>query len=196
MNPELVPDIRSDGAVARAATHDPADFAVLVRRYEAKLTRYIRRLGIANVEDQEDILQEIFIKVYKNLNAFDSSLTFSSWIYRIAHNEAVSFYRKKSIRPEGHQLADSTEVLAWLPEESSVSAERLFDTAVNGAVVKAALGQLEVKYRDALILRYFEHKEYEEISDILKIPIGSVGTLVHRGKQQLARLIEPNKIHL
>ena len=60
------------------------------------------RLGIRNAEDREDTLQDIFIKIYKNLNGFDTNLSFSSWVYRIAHNEAISAYRKKNVRPEGH----------------------------------------------------------------------------------------------
>lgn len=184
----------SDADVAAATLRDSRAFAEVVVRYEEKLTRYIRRLGVRNVEDGEDVLQEIFIKVYKNLNAYDSSLAFSSWIYRIAHNEAISFYRKQAVRPEGHQLTDSTDVLTWLPDDGMAPADRLFDVTVNAQVVQGALATLDPKYRDALILRYFEHKEYDEISDILKIPIGSVGTLIHRGKQQLGQHISPQHV--
>lgn len=184
----------TDAEVVARTLEDTSAFTLLVVRYEEKLLRYVRRLGIRNAEDGEDVLQEIFIKVYKNLNAFDSSLSFSSWIYRIAHNEAISFYRKQTVRPEGHQLPDSTDVLTWLPEETIDSAERLFDAKVNAVVVKKALAELDPKYRDAIILRYFEHKEYDEISDILKIPIGSVGTLIHRGKKQLAIAIPTEQV--
>ncbi len=184
----------TDAEVVARTLVDTSAFTLLVERYEEKLVRYIRRLGIRNTEDGEDVLQEIFIKVYKNLNAFDSSLSFSSWIYRIAHNEAISFYRKQTVRPEGHQLPDSTDVLTWLPEETIDSAERLFDSRVNATVVQQALIDLDSKYRDAIILRFFEHKEYDEISDILKIPIGSVGTLIHRGKKQLADLIPAEQV--
>ena len=184
----------TDAEIVARTLRDTSAFAELVLRYEAKLLRYIKRLGIRNAEDGEDVLQDIFIKVYKNLNDYDNTLAFSSWIYRIAHNEAISFYRKKTVRPEGHQLADSDDVLMWLPADTDTTAERLFDVAVNASVVQTALSTLEAKYRDPLILRYFEHKEYDEISDILKIPIGSVGTLIHRGKKQLQDAIEPDQI--
>lgn len=186
--------IATDAEIVARTLRDTSAFTELVLRYEAKLLRYIKRLGIRNAEDGEDVLQDIFIKVYKNLNGYDSTLSFSSWIYRIAHNEAISFYRKKTVRPEGHQLADSDDVLMWLPADTDTTAERLFDVAVNASVVQTALSTLEAKYRDPLILRYFEHKEYDEISDILKIPIGSVGTLIHRGKKQLQDAIEPDQI--
>ncbi|MEA2112650.1 MAG: sigma-70 family RNA polymerase sigma factor, partial [Patescibacteria group bacterium] len=69
-------------------------FLFLVRRYEQKLFRYISRISSLNQDDIEDVLQDIFIKVYKNLNNFDTDLKFSSWIYRITHNEVISNYRK------------------------------------------------------------------------------------------------------
>ena len=186
----------TDVEIVAATLQDTQAFAVLVLRYEAKLLRYIRRIGIRNVEDSEDVLQEIFIKVYKNLNAFDTSMSFSSWIYRIAHNEAVSFYRRRSVRAEGHQLPDSEDILTWLPEESATTPERLFDASLGIQAVAVALRALDAKYRDAIILRYFEQKEYDEISDILKIPIGTVGTIIHRGKKQLAEIIPHEQIAL
>jgi len=76
------------------------NFLYLIKRYEAKLSRYIRRIAGLNKEDTEDILQEVFIKVYQNLNSFDKDLKFSSWIYRITHNEVIDSYRKKQARPQ------------------------------------------------------------------------------------------------
>ena len=170
-------------------------FGDLVDRYQAKLTRYIARLGVRDPEDQLDVLQEIFLKTYRNLNGFDTSLQFSSWIYRIAHNEAISWYRKKNVRPEGHLIADSEEVLTFL-NSSEESADVSFDKTVNASTVNSALMIIDEKYREVIILRYFEHKEYEQISDILKIPVGSVGTLLHRGKKQLAAALNPDALRI
>lgn len=182
------PPGQGDAEIVARTLVDTSAFAVLVERYEAKLARYVRRLGIQNYDDQLDVLQDIFIKVYKNLNAFDSNLSFSSWIYRIAHNEAISFYRKKRVRPEGNLVIDSEDILPFQAHGGD-SAEALFDASLGAVAVTAALRALEQKYRDPIILRYFEYKEYDEISDILKIPIGSVGTLIHRGKKRLQELI-------
>lgn len=190
---DILLDTASDAEVVARTLVDTSVFALVVARYEAKLTRYIRRLGVQNPDDQQDVLQDIFIKVYKNLNAFDTGLSFSSWIYRIAHNEAISFYRKKRVRPEGNLILDSEEILQYQPHFAD-SAETLFDASLGAEVVNCALQTLESKYRDPIILRYFEYKEYNEISDILKIPIGSVGTLIHRGKKRLQELI-PATVH-
>lgn len=185
----------TDEEIVAKTLKDKAYFEHVVLRYEDKLSRYIRRLGVQDEEDRADVLQNIFIKVYRNLNGFDAQLSFSSWIYRIAHNEAISWYRKSNVRPEGHLISSNEEVIALLasPEET---AEKVFDTQVNSAEVNRALLQIDQKYRDALILRFFEHKEYEEISDILKIPPGTVGTLIHRGKKELKEALNHSHLHI
>jgi len=170
-------------------------FGELVDRYQAKLTRYVARLGVKDPDDQLDVLQEIFLKTYRNLNGFDSSLKFSSWIYRIAHNEAISWYRKKNVRPEGHLIGDSEEIISFLGDKQE-SADISFDKELNAKEVNQAILKIDEKYRVAIILRFFEHKEYDEISDILKIPVGSVGTLLHRGKKQLATALNHEAIRI
>ena len=174
----------SDEEIVGLTLSEQNFFGHIIERYEAKLSRYITRLGVHNLEDRADVLQEIFIKVFKNLNTFDRSLSFSSWIYRIAHNETISWYRKLKVRPEGNLIGESDDVLGFL-KSSEDGSDVVFDREVNAEELNRALLELEEKYRDVLLLRYFEHKEYSEISDILKIPTGSVGTLIHRGKRQL-----------
>ncbi|MCA9354226.1 MAG: sigma-70 family RNA polymerase sigma factor [Candidatus Kaiserbacteria bacterium] len=185
----------SDEELVQKTLEDKETFGELVDRYQAKLTRYITRLGVRDPEDQMDVLQEIFLKVYRNLNGFDPSLQFSSWIYRIAHNEAISWYRKKNVRPEGHLIADSEEIISFISSKEDAQ-DVSFDKEINAERVKEALAQIDEKYREVIILRFFEHKEYEEISDILQIPVGSVGTLLHRGKKQLASVLNQEAIRI
>ncbi len=185
----------SDEELVRMTLENKNHFGVLVDRYQAKLTRYVIRLGVRDPDDQLDVLQEIFLKTYRNLNGFDSGLKFSSWVYRIAHNEAISWYRKKNVRPEGHLIGDSEEMLSFLSAKDE-TADVTFDKTVNAEVVNKALLKIDDKYREVIILRFFEHKEYEEISDILKIPVGSVGTLLHRGKKQLANALNQDAIRI
>ena len=189
------PQDMSDEEIVSMALRDKAFFAHIVFRYEEKLSRYIARLGIRNEEDKQDTLQDIFIKVYKNLNGFDTTLSFSSWVYRIAHNEAISAYRKKNVRPEGHLIDEGNERVAReMTKEDGV--EKQFDQQINSEEVYRALEKVDEKYKNVLILRFFEHKEYEEISDIVKIPIGSVGTLIHRGKKQLKERIDTKQLDI
>ena len=185
----------TDEQVVEEALIDRQVFGELILRYEAKLTRYIGRLGVRTYDDQVDVLQEIFIKAYKNLNSFDGSFKFSSWLYRIAHNEAISWYRKQKVRPEGNLVAEGDEVLKLIHNKDP-GAEVEFDHLVNQDELTRALASIDQKYQEALVLRYFENKEYDEISDILKVPLGSVGTLIFRGKKQLKTALNQNRLRI
>jgi RNA polymerase sigma-70 factor, ECF subfamily len=185
----------SDEEIIAMTLRVQSSFGFIIERYETKLKRYISRLGVSNPDDQLDVLQDIFIKAYRNLNSFDTSLKFSSWIYRIAHNEAISWYRKHKVRPEGNLISDGEEILNLLLSKED-GPEEVFDQAVNAEEISQALEAIDDKYKEVLILRYFEGKEYEEISDILKIPPGSVGTLIYRGKKQLQDVLNANKLRI
>jgi len=177
------PDTDAD-IVAKSLTEKEA-FAVLISRYEGKLSRYIARLGIRDEEDRSDVLQNVFIKVYQNLNAYDSSLSFSSWIYRIAHNEAISFFRAKKVRPEGNLIEEGEEVLNTLAHDAEIVEG--VDARIDATHLTTALSMIDRKYREVLVLRFFEERDYSDISDILEIPMGSVATLIHRAKKALAK---------
>lgn len=179
----------TDQEIVRRSLKEKHVFAELITRYEQKLRRYMGRLGVRTVDDQDDVLQNTFLKVYRNLNSYDPDLPFSSWIYRIARNEAISWYRHQRVRPEGYLVADSDEVLTLVAETADLP-DVAFDKALAAADVSCALATLEEKYREVIILRYFEHKEYDEISDIMQVPLGSVGTLLYRGKKKLAAALK------
>jgi len=168
---------------------DYSAMAVLIDRYQAPLSRYLRRIGVHKDEDVQDLLQDIFIKIYKNINSFNRDLSFSSWIYRISHNEAISFFRHNKSRPEGNMIDDSEEMLFKI-EDESVNLSEEIDQSINAKFLKQALSELELKYRDVLVLRYFEDRDYENISDILQIPKGSVATLIHRAKERLKQRLK------
>jgi len=156
-------------------------YAFLVSRYEAKIMRYILRISSFSKEDAEDILQEIFIKVYKNLNDFDQRLKFSSWIYRIAHNEVISHYRKMKSRPK----LVTTEADEWLKTiAGNDNLEKDLDRKFTSQGIRNILSKMDLKYKEVLALRYLEEKDYREISDILEKPMGTVATLINRAKKK------------
>ena len=156
-------------------------YSCLVSRYEAKIMRYIMRISSFSKEDAEDILQEVFIKVYKNLNDFDQGLKFSSWIYRIAHNEVISHYRRMKARP----ILITTDADEWLKTmASSDDLEKELERKFTAEEIKNILSKMDMKYKEVLVLRFLEEKDYQEISDILKKPMGTVATLINRAKKQ------------
>ncbi len=174
----------TDEEIVRRTLSDKEAFALLIERYEAKLLRYLERLGIGVREDREDILQNAFIKAYKNLNGFDLTLTFSSWMYRIAHNEAMSFFRTKHARPQLILSEEGEALITELKDEDS-DASALAELRLSSEELAKAFATLSPQYRDALTLRFFEDRSYAEMSDILEVPVGTVSTLIHRAKRAL-----------
>lgn len=174
---------KSDEEIASIALSNQVFFGLIIERYQEKLQRYIGRLTNADQDDREDILQEVFIKVYKNLRDFDTDLKFSSWIYRITYNHVISSYRKTQSRPESASLEISDDFLNKLATDIDLVKE--IDLEINNKYIKKALANIDAKYRDAIVLRFIEEKDYKEISDILKKPMGTVATLLNRAKVKL-----------
>ncbi len=178
----------TDQEIVRRTLHDKESFALLIERYEAKLLRYLERLGVGVREDREDILQNAFVKAYKNLNSFDPELEFSSWMYRITHNEAMSFFRAKRARPQVILSEDGELLLTELRDESSDTAA-IAEHRLDSEELARAFAELEPKYRTALVLRFFEDRSYNEMSDILQVPVGTVSTLLYRAKRELKKVL-------
>ncbi len=177
--------------VKRSSEHEEA-FYSLMKRYEPVLLRYISRMTRVSREEAEDLLQEIFIKVYRNLNGFDTNLRFSTWVYRIAHNEIISQYRKRKQDQFSVELdadeEESRSIAGFLTDTLNLESQYL--DREKASAVRTALGELPPKYRDVLVLRYFEDLNYEEISDVLRKPPGSVATLINRAKAKFKKIAE------
>jgi len=184
----------TDEEIVTSTLKDPDVFLHIMQRYEGKLLTYIKRLTYCETEEAEDILQETFIKTYQNLNNFSAPLKFSSWIYRIAHNESVSYLRKKHRRPQIIKSASSDEfqLIEHLANDTDIHQE--IQDLLRDEKLRGLIERLDKKYRDVLILRYFEEKDYQEISDILRLSIGTVSTMIHRAKKQLREVLEKEKI--
>lgn len=161
-------------------TKDINIYAEIVKRYEQKLSRYVMRL-INRKEETEDIVQNVFIKTYQNLRGFNKHLKFSSWIYRIAHNESVNMIKSSWL-----QKIVSLDNFFNLGKESKI--EEKLDQEQIQVLLKKCLRDLEPKYKEPLVLYYYEEKSYEEISDILRMPVKTVGVLLYRAKQKLKKL--------
>lgn len=156
------------------------NFYLLTKKYKNKLKRYIKHISFFNEEEVEDILQDIFLKVYKNLNSFDSSLKFSSWIYRIAHNETVDKIRKNKNRTRDVSI-DNEDIKIILKSNENIE-DNLINKE-NVEKIKKIIMELPESYREVLILRYMEERSYEEIMDILKKPKGTIAALLNKGRK-------------
>jgi RNA polymerase sigma-70 factor (ECF subfamily) len=157
------------------------EFGKLMKRYSAKLFRYGKQF-LKDVDNIEDVVQDVFIKTYKNINSFDTSQRFSPWIYRIAHNTYINAIKKQNSGPL--YLFDFDTIISHtVVEEDQATKER--EQKEIKEIVDKGLSEIEPKYREILVLYYIEDLSYKEISDILQVPIGTVGVRVMRAKKIL-----------
>lgn len=185
-------DKMSDEELVSFCIDDIQFLPVIIHRYESKLFSYISRKSNATKEDIEDILQEVFIKVYKNLRDFDKNLKFSSWIYRITHNEMINWYRKTK-NHNTLSLDDNEHIYSTLFSEIDLYRDAIDEEMkIN---INKTLKELPDKYKEIVELRFFEDKSYEEIADILCIPIGTVSVRINRVKDKLRNILNKNKIY-
>lgn len=156
------------------------NFYLLTERYKEKLERYIKRISFFGQSEVEDILQEVFIKVYINLNSYDKDLKFSSWIYRITHNLVVDKIRKNSKRVRDVSL-DNEDLNLIIKSSENIELNLINKNSVEN--LKNILNSLPDSYREVLVLRFIEDKSYEEIMDILKKPKGTIAALINKGRK-------------
>ncbi|MDD2758369.1 MAG: RNA polymerase sigma factor [Patescibacteria group bacterium] len=157
-------------------------FSEIIRRYQTKLSHYLRKF-IKSGDELEDVLQDVFIKAYRNLYDFDADKKFSPWVYRIAHNEALNHIKK--YRKESVSLDDQE----WELIDEKTDIKEKIDSKILKSKIELGLSRMNDKYREPIILYFFEQKTYEEISDILRLPRNTVGTLIARGKKILKQLL-------
>lgn len=163
-------------------------FSEVVLRYEEKISRYIKKF-IWDRDDLDDVVQNVFAKSYIYLNTYDDSLSFNSWIYRIAHNESINFLKKN--KPKDISFIDIDTFIPYLLAKENAEDKTLLRE--NKELIDLHLSELESKYREVIILFFYEDLDYEEISQILKIPKSTVGVRLSRAKQRLKNILEKSK---
>ena len=154
-------------------------FSILIERYEGKIKRYSRKF-LSNGEEINDVVQEIFIKSYVNLKSFDTKRKFSTWLYRIAHNELVNRLKKKK-----KIVLPLLDLDILFPYNSNGETEEKIDKKEFSKKIENCVSDLDVKYKEPIVLYYMEELSYKEIADILRIPISTVGIRIKRAKQLL-----------
>jgi RNA polymerase sigma-70 factor (ECF subfamily) len=166
-------------AEARAGSEKA--FRKIVERYHG-LTYAVVRGVLRDSSDVEDVMQEVFIKVYRGLGGFRGEAKLSSWIYQIARNEALNRTRKPNF-PEA--LID--DAVIETPEESRPDAQ--YRRKIEREYLERCLGELDEDFRTVLELRYMGEMSYAEIGETMGLPIGTVKTYIHRAKIELKRVM-------
>jgi RNA polymerase sigma-70 factor (ECF subfamily) len=185
--PPTAPSHSDENLVSLVIQGDKDLFGELIDRYESKLTRYVMRFT-QHSEDVSDIIQVVFIKAYTNLQSFDVSRSFNSWIYRIAHNESVTHLKKR-----GGEKVSFIDFDTFLPHPfAKETADDRSLARETKELLDKSLKIISPKYREVLVLYYYEELSYQEIADVLHIPIATVGIRIKRGKEALQKHLVNN----
>ena len=152
----------------------------LIRTWTTRIYSYVFRM-IGKEEDAKDLTQEILAKTLKTLHRFDHARPFAPWIYRIARNACIDHQRRQ-------RLASGT-LVEDLPDPSATPLERA-QSHQESTRLRKALETIPSKYREIIVLYHFEHMKYEEISHLLRIPMGTVMNRLFRARKLLKSAIE------
>lgn len=162
----------------------------LVSRFRRPLFSLVYRM----VRDRalaEDLAQEAFVRAFNHLDSYDPTYKFSSWLFKIGNNLAVDHLRKKGLRtvsldgaPDAVS-AEQREATAIDPASPGETPEEEFEARELGGEIERAVGELRPEYRAAVLLRHVEGRPYEEIAEIMDVPLGTVKTYIHRGRGEL-----------
>jgi RNA polymerase sigma-70 factor (ECF subfamily) len=171
----------------------------LLGRYQRPVFSLIYRM-VRDREQAEDLAQETFVRVFNNIDRYDPAYKFSSWIFKIATNLTIDWIRRKelpTVSIDGSRYATSAEEIessAITVESGDENPEELLVARELGNEIEEAIGQLRPEYRQAIVLRHIEDRPYEEISQIMALPLGTVKTYIHRGRKELQDMLAHTRV--
>jgi RNA polymerase sigma-70 factor (ECF subfamily) len=179
-------------ALARAG-HEAA-YRELIRRYERPIFSLLFRM-VRDRELAEDLAQETFIKALNAIESYRPEFKFSSWIFKIANNSAIDHLRRRELDTlslEGSPHAETPEAIEATALQIGDRQESPLDEVAArelGGQIEAAIAQLRPEYRSCILLRHVEGRAYEEIAQMLNLPLGTVKTYIHRARNELRQLL-------
>jgi RNA polymerase sigma-70 factor (ECF subfamily) len=181
-------DLFIKSKIKKVKKGDQNAFAEVVEYYKDKIYQLCYRM-LGNAHEAEDMAQEAFLRAYVNIDSYDIKRKFSTWLYRIATNLCIDRIRKKKpdyfldaevAGTEGLNMYSQIAADGEFPEESVEKLEL-------HEYVQQQIAQLPEKYRTVIILKYVDELPLKEISDIMELPIGTVKTRIHRGREALRK---------
>jgi len=177
--------------IADCLAGDSAAFGDLVVRHQDRLYNTVYRL-VNDSEDARDVVQEAFLHAYQSLNSFKGDARFFTWLYRIAVNAAISLRRKRRavVRIDG-RLGES--ILDPADESEFSRPGQALEQAEEEQRLKKALARLSAEHRAVLVLKDIEGQKYEDMADVLQVPVGTVRSRLHRARLELRELLEQDE---
>jgi RNA polymerase sigma-70 factor (ECF subfamily) len=180
-----MPELTDEEVALRVQKGDHEAFGALVERFEPKLLRYAKKF-LFDYEDAKDTVQEVFMKAYANIQSFDAGRGFSAWIYRIAHNEFINTIKKKGREPLSFFDPDTLFPHPTAPTQADDELKK----KETREMVEKCLGRLDAKYREPLVLYYYEDMDYKQISEIMRIPVSTAAIRLKRGRAALQKIYD------
>lgn len=183
-----IPDIE---LIRMALAGDQQGYREILKRYRAPLYNLLFRM-VHNKMEAEDLVQEAFIKAFGALSTFNDEYAFSTWLFKIAINNCIDHFRKKRLKTfsldkpidaKDGEIRRELPDVTYQPEYTLLSKEKTL-------LIEQAIQNLPEKYRVSIILRHTEEKSYEEISQILNIPLGTVKARIFRAREMLKKQLK------
>lgn len=185
MTQKTLPEDRE--LVARMRDGDGEALRLVIERYQQRVFHIVYGI-IRDGHEVEDVAQEVFLKVFQRISAFDERSRFYTWLYRVAANAAKDHLKKRRRRPAVPLEEDAgIAALDRGPADGAAAAE-------NRRIVRAAIGELPARYREVLTLRELEGLSYNEIADVLQLSMGTVESRLHRARERLKRRLEDHAV--
>jgi RNA polymerase sigma-70 factor (ECF subfamily) len=184
--------------VRHAVIGREAAYRELIRRYQRPVFSLVFRM-VRDRELAEDLAQETFVKVLNAIDSYRPEYKFSSWIFKIANNAAIDHLRRRSLDTlslDGSPHAETAEAIEATTLQISDGAESPLDEVANrelGSRIERAINRLRPEYRNCILLRHVEGRPYEEIAEILDLPLGTVKTYIHRARNELRILLAESR---
>jgi len=177
-----------------ARNGDRIAFRQLVDHYQNKIYHLAYRM-LGNTHEAEDVVQETFLRVYKNLVRYDPAQKFSTWIYRIGTNLCIDILRKRkrkrSISLDANLFdSESSDGYDFMPTDEAEQPENLLVLSETRRQVREALDKMPEQYKSIMILRYLHDLSLQEIGEVLDLPVTTIKTRLHRGREFLRNKIE------
>lgn len=170
---------------------DRAAFAELVELYKEKIYHLAYRM-LQNRHEAEEIVQETFLRVYTNLDRYDEEQKFSTWIYRIGTNLCIDRLRKRKVNYSlDAEMGDGegTDWYSTLPSREETPDQQVLLSETQSQI-RQSIETLPEKYRAVVILRYLQDLSLQEISEVLSMPVTTIKTRLHRGREFLRKKLE------
>lgn len=186
--------LEDDVLVQEAREGDEQSYKRLVNKYERALYYHILKM-VKDKEQVEDLVQEAFVKAFDNLESYNTNYAFSTWLYRIATNHTIDYLRKKKLQTlsiDKPRKTKSGEMEMQL-EDHSAQTDRSIIRKQRQNIVQDAIDELPAKYRKVIRLRHMEEKSYQEISEELDKPLGTVKAHIFRAREMLYKSLKDKR---